>query len=78
MIGVLVAVVVVAGVAAAVALAKYGKHPEQTASHTITDPVTESERLYAHDDRPAGPDAEDAPLPGTRARARREGLDPRG
>lgn len=66
MTGLIVAVVVVVTVVASVALARKVRHPEQAATHddTVGGEETTSDRLYGHDDRPAGPDAEDPPAPG--------------
>lgn len=60
MIGLIVAVGVLAAIAAAIWFAKHTKHPEQTAGHH--DDVradSTDQRFHRTDDRPAGPDAED-------------------
>ncbi|CAN5789769.1 hypothetical protein BH10ACT1_BH10ACT1_16750 [soil metagenome] len=59
MIGLVVAVVVIALVAAAIWAAKHTKNPEQTAGHTDQMADSTSNRFYRTDDRPAGPEAED-------------------
>lgn len=62
MIGVIVAVAVVATVAASIFLSRFVRHPEQTTMQP--DEVgreTTSDRLYGGSNRPAGPDA-DSPV----------------
>lgn len=58
-------VVVVVGVGAAL-LARRVQHPEQAASHDDTARDTTSDDFYNPTDRPAGPDAEDPPVPPNR------------
>ena len=58
-------VVVVVAVGAAY-LARRVKHPEQAASHDDTGRDSTSDRFYNETDRPAGPEAEDPPVPPNR------------
>jgi hypothetical protein len=58
-----VAVGVVVLVVVAAWASRYVKHPEQTAGHDEVPPDTTSDRFYRSVDRPAGPDAEDPPVP---------------
>lgn len=69
MIGVVVAVVVIALVVAAVYASRAVKHPEETASNEESDPTSTSERFYATTDRPAGPDVDDFVTPDRQAEA---------
>lgn len=58
-------VVVVVAVGAAL-LARKVKHPEQAASHDDTGRDSTSDEFYNETDRPAGPEAEDPPIPPNR------------
>lgn len=69
MIGLIVAIVVMALVVGAVYASKAVKHPEQTASHDESDTMTTSERFYETADRPAGPDVDDFVTPDEQAEA---------
>jgi hypothetical protein len=65
MVGLVVGIVVVLAVVGAMWASAHMRHPEQTASHQDQHADSTSDRLYAHDTRPAGPDAEDPPTGAT-------------